>query len=325
MGLDQRRRQARPTSSRRWRRWRQTIAQMPLTTIMTIKQAVKRAWEGMGMRVNMQNTADFCHDRQRSHRCPRIHDEAGRPPATPGGRGRCAGGASRGQLRSRPTGRSARPGSGHARPDLARWRLRPPRCSVSLSVRGGITMTTKDSSAVHGEHRMLIDGKLVEAKSGKVFDNINPATEEVLGQVADAGHEDMDEAIGAARRAFDETAWSTDKELRKRCLLQLQAALEEERELLRAELVAEVGRPDPAHLRAPARCPPRRGPDLAGQLHRRVRLGAGPARGQRPSARAAGARWPRRPSASSAPSSRGTTPSRSPSTSSARRWPPATP
>jgi aldehyde dehydrogenase (NAD+) len=90
---------------------------------------------------------------------------------------------------------------------------------------------------------MLIDGKLVEAKSGKVFDNINPATEEVLGQVADAGHEDIDEAIGAARRAFDETTWSTDKDFRKRCILQLQAALEEERELLRAELVAEVGTP----------------------------------------------------------------------------------
>ena len=104
-------------------------------------------------------------------------------------------------------------------------------------------MTTSDTTTLHGEQRMLIDGKLVEAKSGKVFDNINPATEEVLGQVADAGHEDMDEAIGAARRAFDETSWSTDKELRKRSLLQLQAALEGERELLRAELVAEVGAP----------------------------------------------------------------------------------
>jgi len=104
-------------------------------------------------------------------------------------------------------------------------------------------MATNDGSAVHGELRMLVDGKLVEAKSGKVFDNINPATEEILGQVADAGHEDMDEAIGAARRAFDETTWSTDKEFRKRCILQLQAALEEERELLRAELVAEVGAP----------------------------------------------------------------------------------
>ena len=90
---------------------------------------------------------------------------------------------------------------------------------------------------------MLIDGKLVEARSGTAFDNINPATEEVLGPVADAGHEDMDEAIGAARRAFDESAWATDKELRQRCLRQLQAALEEEQELLRAELVAEVGTP----------------------------------------------------------------------------------
>jgi aldehyde dehydrogenase (NAD+) len=104
-------------------------------------------------------------------------------------------------------------------------------------------MTASESNAPHGELRMLIDGKLVEAKSGKVFDNINPATEEVLGQVADAGHDDMEEAIAAARRAFDETDWSVNKEFRKRCMLQLQAALEEERELLRAELVAEVGAP----------------------------------------------------------------------------------
>ncbi|MHB1584779.1 MAG: enoyl-CoA hydratase-related protein [Acidimicrobiales bacterium] len=36
-----------------------TIAQMPLTTILTVKAGVKRAWEGMGMRVHLQNTADF--------------------------------------------------------------------------------------------------------------------------------------------------------------------------------------------------------------------------------------------------------------------------
>ncbi len=59
-----------------------------------------------------------------------------------------------------------------------------------------------------GESRMLIDGELVDAASGQQFDNINPATEEVLGQVADAGHEDMDRAIAAARRAFDETDWA---------------------------------------------------------------------------------------------------------------------
>jgi aldehyde dehydrogenase (NAD+) len=90
---------------------------------------------------------------------------------------------------------------------------------------------------------MLIDGELVEAASGKRFANINPATEEVIGEVADGSAEDMRRAIAAARRAFDETDWSTNRALRKRCLEQLQAALEDEREELRWELVAEVGTP----------------------------------------------------------------------------------
>ena len=35
------------------------IARMPLTTILAIKQGIKRAWEMMGMRTHMQNSADF--------------------------------------------------------------------------------------------------------------------------------------------------------------------------------------------------------------------------------------------------------------------------
>jgi aldehyde dehydrogenase (NAD+) len=94
-----------------------------------------------------------------------------------------------------------------------------------------------------GETRMLIDGELIEAASGRRFDNVNPATEDVLGQVADAGVEDMERAVAAARRAFDETDWSTNRALRKRCLEQLQEAFAAEREAVRAELVAEVGTP----------------------------------------------------------------------------------
>jgi len=90
---------------------------------------------------------------------------------------------------------------------------------------------------------MLVDGKLVESASGRTFDNINPATEEVLGQVADGQSTDMHRAIDSARRAFDETDWSTDHELRKRCLTQLQEALEKDREALREELIVEVGCP----------------------------------------------------------------------------------
>ena len=53
----------------------------------------------------------------------------------------------------------------------------------------------------------------------------------------------MHRAIGAARAAFDVTDWSTNRALRKRCLGQLQAALEAEKDELREELVAEVGCP----------------------------------------------------------------------------------
>ena len=51
------------------------------------------------------------------------------------------------------------------------------------------------------EERMLIDGDLVAAVSGATYDNVNPATEEVIGRAADGGAADMDAAIGAAYHA----------------------------------------------------------------------------------------------------------------------------
>jgi aldehyde dehydrogenase (NAD+) len=104
------------------------------------------------------------------------------------------------------------------------------------------------------ESRMMIDGKLVDGEAG-TFTNINPANEDVLGEVADASKADMNRAIDAARRAFDNTDWSTNRELRKRCLLQLHDAIESELEELREELILEVGAPRAVthgpHLDAP--------------------------------------------------------------------------
>jgi aldehyde dehydrogenase (NAD+) len=100
-----------------------------------------------------------------------------------------------------------------------------------------------DVPSFTGEVRMLVDGELVEADSGQRFENVNPATEEVLGEVADASTAEMHRAVAAARRAFDGTTWSTDRALRRRCLEQLQEALETEQEELRHELVAEAGTP----------------------------------------------------------------------------------
>nr|WP_090281321.1 aldehyde dehydrogenase family protein [Mycolicibacterium komanii]CRL77485.1 NAD-dependent aldehyde dehydrogenase [Mycolicibacterium komanii] len=99
-----------------------------------------------------------------------------------------------------------------------------------------------EATTVAFESKMMIDGKLVDGESG-TFTNINPANEEVLGEVADASKADMNRAIDAARRAFDETDWSTNRELRKRCLLQLHDAIESELEDLREELILEVGAP----------------------------------------------------------------------------------
>jgi len=97
--------------------------------------------------------------------------------------------------------------------------------------------------SVSGESRLLIDGKLVNATGGRTYPNVNPATEEVIGQVADATREDMDRAIAAARRAFDETDWSTNLAKRAKCLRQLHAALTKHKEESRAQIVAEVGTP----------------------------------------------------------------------------------
>jgi aldehyde dehydrogenase (NAD+) len=100
-----------------------------------------------------------------------------------------------------------------------------------------------DTLTVNPETRMLIDGELVDADSGKTFTNINPATEEAIGEVADASAAEMQRAIASSRRAFDETDWSTNHSFRKRCLEQLQEALDKEREELREQLILEVGCP----------------------------------------------------------------------------------
>jgi aldehyde dehydrogenase (NAD+) len=93
------------------------------------------------------------------------------------------------------------------------------------------------------QHAMLIDGQLTGAADGSVYDNVNPATEEVAGQAPDAGAADIERAIGAARRAFDRTDWAADVGLRQRCLEQLQAGLRKSVNEIRPLLTAESGMP----------------------------------------------------------------------------------
>ncbi len=55
--------------------------------------------------------------------------------------------------------------------------------------------------------RLIIDGQAVDAASGRTFVTRNPATEEPICAVAEAGPEDVDRAVRAARRAFDDGPW----------------------------------------------------------------------------------------------------------------------
>lgn len=55
--------------------------------------------------------------------------------------------------------------------------------------------------------KMLIDGKWVEAASGKTFTTYDPATEQPLAEVAAGDKEDVDRAVRAARRAFEGGPW----------------------------------------------------------------------------------------------------------------------
>ncbi|HKK51979.1 MAG TPA: aldehyde dehydrogenase family protein, partial [Myxococcota bacterium] len=97
--------------------------------------------------------------------------------------------------------------------------------------------------ALWEEARLLIDGELVEATGRGRFENLNPATEEVIGEVPDASTEDVERAISAARRCFDESDWSRDHAFRSHCLRQLRDGLQSRLETLRTLTVAEVGCP----------------------------------------------------------------------------------
>ena len=106
-----------------------------------------------------------------------------------------------------------------------------------------MTTAETETGVLAGDERMLIDGELQFTGSGATFDVIHPASEQVAGQATDGTVDDMDRAVGAARRAFDETDWSRDLDFRYHCLIQLHDALERNKERLRRVLITEVGCP----------------------------------------------------------------------------------
>ncbi len=102
--------------------------------------------------------------------------------------------------------------------------------------------TTKKPKIRHTE--CFIDGRWVPSASGKTFATINPATEEVLAEVAEGGKEDIDRAVKAARRAFESGPWSRmDACDRGKLLYRLADLIEEELEELAALESLDNGKP----------------------------------------------------------------------------------
>lgn len=89
---------------------------------------------------------------------------------------------------------------------------------------------------------MLIDNRWVAAASGRTYDVPNPATETIIGAAPDAGVEDMQRAIAAARRAFDEGPWpQSSRTERARAIHRIADGLERRKEELRQLVIAEAG------------------------------------------------------------------------------------
>jgi aldehyde dehydrogenase (NAD+) len=58
-----------------------------------------------------------------------------------------------------------------------------------------------------GPHRLIVGGERVDAADGRTFDTIDPSTGRPIAAVAQAGAEDVDRAVRAARNAFEEGSW----------------------------------------------------------------------------------------------------------------------
>jgi len=110
-------------------------------------------------------------------------------------------------------------------------------------------MATVTESAVRKtpkirETQCLIGGKWVPAKSGKTFETVNPATEEVIANVAEGDAADVDAAAKAAREAFDKGPWrKMDARERGRLMNRLADLIEEDIEELAALESLDNGKP----------------------------------------------------------------------------------
>src|ERR1700722_16060529 len=92
--------------------------------------------------------------------------------------------------------------------------------------------------------KLLIDGKWLNAASGKTFETINPATGEVIAHVAEGDKADVDKAVKAARKAFEKGPWrKMSARERGKCLYKLADLVEKNVEELAMLETLDNGKP----------------------------------------------------------------------------------
>ncbi|MBS4173124.1 aldehyde dehydrogenase family protein [Bacillus sp. FJAT-49736] len=97
---------------------------------------------------------------------------------------------------------------------------------------------------LQGKKKLFINGEFVESATGKTFDTPNPATGETLATVYEGGPEDIDRAVKAARKAFDEGKWSKmSASARSRLMYKLADLMEEHKDALAQLETLDNGKP----------------------------------------------------------------------------------
>ena len=92
--------------------------------------------------------------------------------------------------------------------------------------------------------KLFIDGKWVDSVSGKTFDTLNPATEEVITSIAEGDSADIDLAVTVARKAFEDGPWGkTDARERGRILLRVMDLIEKNKDELALLETLDNGKP----------------------------------------------------------------------------------
>jgi 4-guanidinobutyraldehyde dehydrogenase/NAD-dependent aldehyde dehydrogenase len=100
------------------------------------------------------------------------------------------------------------------------------------------------ADALRIESRAFIDGKYVDAFNGETFDCISPIDGKVIAKVARGGGEDIERAVKASRKAFDDGRWSeTSPVHRKRTLLKFAQLVEDHAHELALLETLDMGKP----------------------------------------------------------------------------------